>query len=112
MRSKARWQNTQAIPHSREDKLGGTTGEQDRNPAFQHGKLKTQNPWLKKFVRAVVAGETPSLTQEFTGEAHRVLKCTHTNPPANQCLKGHNLWEASVVMGRKARIQQAPFFPP
>ena len=38
----------QLVPHSWADKLGGTIGKRDRpqNPGFQHGKLKTQNPWM------------------------------------------------------------------
>ena len=34
-----------AVPHSCVDKLGGTTGEQDRpcNPEFQCGEIKPQN---------------------------------------------------------------------
>ena len=35
----------QADPHLHADKLGGTTGERDRqrNPGFQHGEIKPQN---------------------------------------------------------------------
>ena len=42
----ARWQLVDwAVTHSHADKLGGTTGEQDRplNPGFQHGEIKPQN---------------------------------------------------------------------
>ena len=38
-----------------------------------------------------VVRETPSLTGEFVGEAHRVLESTQTHPLGNQHLKGHNL---------------------
>ena len=39
------WLVDQTIPHSCADKLGGTTGEQDRqhNPGFQHGEIKPQS---------------------------------------------------------------------
>ena len=39
----------------------------------------------------VVVGETPSLTGESFGEAHRVLECTQTQTLVNQHLKGHSL---------------------
>ena len=51
----ARWQDRTgrwrladlAVPHSHGDKLGRTTGEQEkpRNPGFQHGKLQPQKLW-------------------------------------------------------------------
>ena len=43
-----RWLMDQLVPHSWADKLGGTIGKRDRpqNTGFQHGKLKTQNPWM------------------------------------------------------------------
>ena len=45
------------------------------NPGFQHRELKTQNHRLwKRSVGIVAVGETPSLTGEFVGETHRVLK--------------------------------------
>ena len=37
-----------------------------------------------------MGGENLSLTGEFIGEAHRVIKHTKTHPPANQQLKWHN----------------------
>ena len=46
----------------------------------------------------MVAGETPSLTGEFLGEAHKVLEGTQTHLPANQHMKGHNL-----LVGSKGR---------
>ena len=61
--------------------------------------LKPQG--IKIFVGVVVEGETPSLTGEFIGETHRVLRCTQTYPPANQHLKGHNLLVGSEGSGRK-----------
>ena len=74
------------------DKLGGTTGEQERqhNPGFKHGEIKPQNLWLKKPVGVEVAGETPSLTGEFVGETHRVLECTQAHLPRNST-RGPNL---------------------
>ena len=36
----------------------------------------------------MAAGETPSLTGEFTEETHRVLECTQTHPLGNQHQKG------------------------
>ena len=39
----------------------------------------------------MVMGETPSLTEESIGGAHRILEYTQANPPKNQQLKGHNL---------------------
>ena len=82
-----RWQLADwVVPHLHEDKPGGTTGEWDRqhNPGFQHGKIKPQNLWLKKLEGVVTAGETPSLTEEFIGETHRVLERTQNHPPTNQ----------------------------
>ena len=66
------------VPHSRADKPGGTTGEQDKphNPGFQCGEIKPQNLWLRKPVGVETAVETPSLSGEFIGETHRVLDCT------------------------------------
>ena len=59
----------QVVPHLCVDKPTGTTGERDRplNPGFQCREIKPQNLWLKKSVRVEAAGETPSLTGEFTG---------------------------------------------
>ena len=39
------WLEDQTIPHLYVDKLGGTTGKQDRphNPGFQCGEIKPQN---------------------------------------------------------------------
>ena len=63
----------QAVPHLHADKLGGTTRERDRpcNPGFQRGEIKPQNLRLKTPVGVEAAEETPSLTGEFVGEAHR-----------------------------------------
>ena len=36
----------------------------------------------------VAAGETPTLTEKFTGETHRVLEHIQTHPPRNQHQKG------------------------
>ena len=58
----------------------------------------------KKSVGVVVVGETPILTDVFTGETHRVLKCTQTHPPVNQHLlvesKGSDgKWDESGASG-------------
>ena len=39
------WLTVWVVPHSRADKLGGTTGEQGslHNPGFQRGGIKPQN---------------------------------------------------------------------
>ena len=78
------------VPHSHADKLGGTTGEQDRlsNPGFQHGLIKASKLLTEKTCGVVAAGETPSLTGEFIGETQRVLQCTQTHPPWSQHQKG------------------------
>ena len=52
------------------------------------GKIKPQNLWLWKPVGVGVAGETPNLTGEFTGETHRILGHKQTHPPTNQHQKG------------------------
>ena len=57
-------------------------------------------------------GETPSLTGEFTGEAHRVLECTQTNPPRNQQQKGPIcLWVVKEVTESWQRAEQVVLFP-
>ena len=73
-------------PHLHEGKLEGMTGEQDRlhNPGFQCREKKASKSLAVKPVGVVALGEIPSLTREFTGEAHRVIKCTKTHPPRNQ----------------------------
>ena len=80
------WLMDLVFPHSCADKLGGTTGDQDRprNPGFQHGEIKPQNLLLKKPVAVEAAKETPSLIREFTGETHRILQHTQTHPLRNQ----------------------------
>ena len=82
-----------AVPCLHADKLGGTTGEQDRwhNPWFQDGKIKPQILWLQKPVGIMVAGETPSLIEEFLGETYRVLECTQNHPPRESALERPNL---------------------
>ena len=46
----------------------------------------------------VAAGETPTLTEKFTGETHRVLEHIQTHPPRNQHQKGPIcLWEVGKV---------------
>ena len=50
--------------------------------------MKPQNFWLKKPVGVEEAGETPSLTEEFIGETHRVLEGMQNHPPENQYQKG------------------------
>ena len=71
-------------------KPGGTTGEWHRahNPGLQHREIKPQILWLKKPVKVVSVGETPSFTGEFVGETHRALECTQNYPPRNQHQKG------------------------
>ena len=60
----------------------------------------------------VVAGEIPSLTGEFIGETHRVLKCTQAHPPGNQHQKGPIcLWIAEEVTESRVRAEQAALFP-
>ena len=58
------------------------------------------------------AGETPSLTGEFTGETHRVLECTQAHPHGNQHQKCPIcLWVAEEVTERWPRAQQVALFP-
>ena len=76
------------------------------------GEIKPQNLWLKKPVEVEVAGETPSLTGEFFGETHRVLKCTQNHPPENQHQKGPIcLWVAGEVTESWQRAEQEALFP-
>ena len=58
----------------------------------------------------VKVGETPNLTGESVGEAHRVLEGTQTHTPGNQHLKGHKLWGAREVTESEARAEQAVLF--
>ena len=78
-----RWLVEPAVPHLHTDKPGGTTGKRERppNPGFQCREIKPQNHWLKKSVGVEATGETPSLTEEFIGETHRILECIQTHPP-------------------------------
>ena len=74
------WLVDWVVPHLCVDKLGGTTGGQDRphNPGFQCRETKPQNLWLQELVGIGTARENPSLTEEFVGETYRVLhKSTH-----------------------------------
>ena len=60
----------------------------------------------------MVAGETPSLTGEFTGETHRGLEHTQNHPPGNQHQKGPIcLWVAVEVTKNRQRAEQAALFP-
>ena len=73
-----------------------------------------QNNWLwKRSVGIVAVGETPSLTEEYVGETHRVLNCVQTHLPANQHLNGTNrLWEVRNVTESGTRAQQAALSHP
>ena len=53
------------------------------------------------FVGVVVVGETPTLTRESIGKAHRILAHTKTHPPRNQHLKGHNPFVGGKGSDRK-----------
>ena len=67
---------------------------------------------MKKTVGVKVAGETPSLTGEFTGETHRVLEHTQAHPPWNQHQKGPIcLWVAGEVAENRQRAEQSALFP-
>ena len=79
------WLADLAVTHLHVDKPGGRTGEWDRlcNPGFQCREIKPQNLWLKKPIGVVAAGETPSLTGEFTGKTHRGPRM-YTNPPTQE----------------------------
>ena len=81
-------------PTSAYEKLGGTTGKQDIpcNPVFQWREIEPQNLLLKKSMRFVAAGETPSLTREFVGETHRGLEDAQAHPPTREsALEGPSL---------------------
>ena len=103
----------QVVPHSHVDKLGRTTGEQDkpRNPGFQHREIKPQNLWLKKPVGIVVARETSSLTGKSVGEAHGILEHTQAHLPRNStwkdCFPTLNLLMGSEGSDRKWSKSQA-----
>ena len=56
----------------------------------------------------MAVGETPSLTEEFIGETHRVLECTQTHPPGNQHQKG--LIVAGKVTKSPPRAKQVALF--
>ena len=75
---------------------------QTTKPKVSVRKTKDSKPQdVKKSVGVVVVGETTSLTGQFVGETHRVLKCTQTHPPANQYLKEHNPLVGSKGSDRK-----------
>ena len=58
------------------------------------------------------AGETPSLTEEFVGETHRVLERPQTHPPGNQHQTGPIcLWVVGEVTESPQRAEQVPLFP-
>ena len=58
------------------------------------------------------AGETPSLTGEFTRETHMVLECTQTHSPENQYQKGPScFWVAEEVTESQWRAEQVALFP-
>ena len=59
-----------------------------------------------------VVGETPSLTGEFVGEAHRALEHKQVHPPRNQHLKGPIcLWVEGEVTESQLRAEQVALFP-
>ena len=103
-----------AVPHLCADKLGGTTGEQDRlsNPGLQCREIEPRNLRLKKPVGVAAVGEAPSLTEEFVGETHRVLGCTQTHTPGNRHQKGPIcLWVVGELTESQPRAQQVALFP-
>ena len=68
-------------------------------------KLKPQNFWLEK-TESSVAGETPNLTGELLGGAHKVLEHTQNHPPGNQHQKGPiRLWVAGEVTEGRWRTE-------
>ena len=85
---RARWRLVdEVVPHLPADKPGGTTRGRDRphNPGFQCGEIKTKSLWLKTLVGVeAAAGETPSLTGEFTGDPQgpRTYTSSHTQESA------------------------------
>ena len=59
-----------------------------------------------------MAGETPSLTEEFVGGTHRVLEHTQTHPPRNQHQKDPiYLWVVEEVTESQQRAKQVAVFP-
>ena len=59
-----------------------------------------------------MVGETPSLTGEFVGEAHRALEHTQTHPPRNKHQKGPiHLWVAGEVTESEPKAKQVALFP-
>ena len=68
------WWSGQSHIHlqiNQEEQLGSKTDHTTQGSNV--GKRRPQNLRLKKAVGFAAAGETPSLTGEFTGETHRVL---------------------------------------
>ena len=53
-------------------------------PRVPTGENKASKPLAVKSVGVKVAGKTPSLTEEFVGETHRVLECIKTDSTWNQ----------------------------
>ena len=60
---------------------------------------KASKPLTEKTVGVEGAGETPSLTEEFVGQTHRVLEHTQTHQPRNQHQKGTLAYWLSVTWG-------------
>ena len=108
------WLAEWAVPHLCMDKPGGTTRERDRlhSSGFQHREIKPQNLRLKTPVGIEAAGETPSLTGEFTGETHRVLERTQNHRSRNQHQKGPIcLQVVGEVTENRQRAEQVALFP-
>ena len=56
--------------------------------------------------------ETPSLTEEFIGQTHRVLECTQTHPHRNHLQKDPIcLWVAREVTESQGRAEKVTLFP-
>ena len=73
---------------------------------------KASKPLAVKSVGVKVAGKTPSLTEEFVGETHRVLECIQPHPPGNQHQKGPIcLWAVREVTESQPRAEKAALFP-
>ena len=78
--ARRQWLADWAVPNLGVNKLGGTTGEWDWATQDSSVENKASKPLTEEICRGCEGGflETPSLTEEFIGEAQRILECTQT----------------------------------
>ena len=76
---------TSVCGRTRRNNWGVRQITQPRVPALEK---KASEPLAVKASEGSCTGKTPSLTEEFIGETHRVLEHTETHAPGNHHQKG------------------------